>query len=325
MKQPTEEVNRSTSRVRVLINKADSNTGERKDQLPSDLSPAVSQSKDRCRAFTLRKLLYKDSVDNDGEIEIESQDLWDLLKELMANYPYHTFRGAPVTLVSPFEALILNWEKLERATKQEPKDEKDKIARSDLKLLLDTIASGTGHAKLDKYFRTRESHKEQKSVTFETLWTVFPPGALIYGKPFQGQDQVFIVQDNLSPWPPSYSRREFNAWTLLCWTYDWDGKKFKRLPLMLKFEQFDGMKPITSLPYYPLELNNDYRAIQKGLIERGRMYRNFCTAKQGSQMFDYNGDAILAKKGFSGVQGDDDQVGPPVLYHLQSDSYKLGV
>lgn len=303
MKQPAENEASPKSRVRILINRIDSTTGERKDQLPGESSPAVSQVTNRDHAFTLRKCLNEDAEGNNGELEIDSQDLWDLLKELLGSYPYHNFQGPLVTLYSPYEAFIHSWGKLEQATKEKPKDDKDEKARSDLKLLLDTIASGSGDAELDRYFKTRESNKEQKSVTFETLWTLFPPGALVYGKPFQGQDQVFIVQDNMRAWP--YTPHQDSPWTLLCWTYDWDGNMFRRMSLKLDFERFDGQKPVTSLPYYPLELNDNHRAIEERLVKRGVKYREFCTTKQGSRMFDYRGEAIFGKRGFSGLQGDD--------------------
>ena len=167
---------------------------------------------DSLHAFTLRKHVYSKSEENSGEIEITNRDLWNILKSLLNHYPYHIFQGPPVTLNSPYKALIFNWEKLEQATGETPKNDKDKQARSDLKLLLNTIASGSGDPKLDKYFKIRESG--QKSVTFETLWTLFPPGALIYGRPFLGQDQVLVVQDSVRVW--TYSGNEQSVWNLLC-------------------------------------------------------------------------------------------------------------
>ena len=261
--------------------------------------------------------MYEDADDNDGQIDIINLDLWELLRELLRHYPYHTFRGSPSTLNSPYEPLILYWDKLVLATKETPKDDNDKQARADLKLLLDTVSSSSGDPKLDKYFKTRDSNNEQNSVTFETLWTIFPPGTLVYGQPFLGQDQLFIVKDNLRPWPyrPPGHPHEDAVWNLHCWTYDWDGKLFRRMCLKLEFEYFDGQKPITSLPYHPFELKEqEQRAVIKGnLIKRGVEYRQFCTATQGSRMFEYNGEAMFVKKGFSGIQGDDDKVSLPFM------------
>ena len=289
----------------------DPQTGERRDQLPSEslIAPKVTES---AYAFTLRRKVYSDgdAEGNQGEIDFISPDLWNLLKRLLGHYPYNIFQGPPITLSSPYEPLILYWDKLEEATKQEPKDDKDRQARSDLKLLLDAIAAGSGDVKLDKYFKSRASMKKQDAVTFDTLWTLFPPGTLLYGKPFQGQDQVFIVYDNERVWP--YLRRgtprEQDPWSLLCWTYDWDGTMFRRMPLKIDFEHFEQHKPITSLPYFPFKLHMDYEEIKRNLIERGKRYRQLCTATQGSRMFDFKGEVHFVQRGFQGLQGDDDKV-----------------
>lgn len=297
--------------MKIIINRPDPESGERKDYSASDPSPVTSQATDTSHAFRLRKNVYEDADDNDGEIDVINPHLWDLLKDLLGHLPNHAFQGPPVTLDSPYEPLILCWEKLQQATKEAPKDENGKQARADLKLLLDTVSSSSGDLKLDKYFKTHDSNKEQKSITFETLWTIFPPGSLVYCQLFQGQDQVLVVQDSLRTWPyfRRNSARERATWSLLCWTYDWDGKMFRRLSLKLEFEYFDGHKPIMSLPYYPFELNEERANIKDNLIKQGVKYRQYCTATQGSRMFDYHGEAIFLKKGFSGIQGDDDEVG----------------
>ena len=293
------------SRAKILINRSDPATGERKDQLPTDPIPEVSNVQDTSCAFILRKIVDNEE-DNEGELEIVSRDLWSLLKTLLSQYPYHTFQGDPATIDSPYEGLILNWEKLEKAANETSPDEKDDQARKDLKLLLDTISSGSGDPKLDKYFKTRESNREQNYVTFESLWTLFAPGTLVYGKPFLGQDQVFIVQDTMNPWPRS--GRQTSTWSLQCWTYDYDGKTFKRVALRLDFENFEGTRPISSLPYYPLDYHQEPKILKKCLVERGAKYRDLCTAKPESRMFDYKGDVVFGKRGFPGVTGDDGEV-----------------
>ena len=293
-----------------MINRYDPTTGERKDQLPSDTFSETPKVQDTPHAFLLRKIIDgSGSEDNTGELEIVSRDLWNLLKRTLSHHPYHYFQGDPGTITSPYEPLVLNWDKLDKAAKEASADENDNRARLDLRLLLDTILNGSGDLKLDKYFKTRESHKDQKSVAFESLWTLFPPGTLICSKQFLGQDQVFIVQDNRGPWP--LIGRKNTRWILNCWTYDWDGKVFKRMALDLSIDAFEGTRPITSLPFYPLDHHSQPKDLVKRLVERGAKYKEFCTAKQGSRMFDYKGDVVLGKKGFSGLSGDDDEVSLP--------------
>lgn len=289
-----------------MINRTDPATGERKDQFPSDTSPVAFKIIDTSHAFTLRKFVYNDEEDNQAELDITNVDLWNLLKDVIGGYPGHIFRGPPVTIPSPYEPLIFSWDRLQQVSKAKPKDKRDKQARTDLELLLDTLSSGSGDLKLDKYFKMRESNKEQKSVTFETLWTLFPPGTLVYGKAFLEQDQVFVVRENISPWPHLNT-----LWTLSGWTYDWDGNKFKRVSLSIPIQGFHGHKLITTLPFYPLEFQIKHAEIKKDLIERGKTFRKICMAREGLRMFEYSGKAIFEKRGFSGV---DDKVALSISY-----------
>ena len=293
-----------------MINRVDTTTGERKDQLPSDTSLEVSKKQDTSHAFLLRKNIdMYNEKENDGELEIIDPDLWNLLKKLLSHYPYHIFKGEPKPIESPYEPLILNWDGLEAATRDSATDEKDSQARSDLKLVLETISSGSsGDLKLDKYFKIRLPNVEQNMVTFESLWTIFSPGALVYGKPFLGQDQIFIVQDYLATWPQT---RRKPKWSLQCLTYDWDGRSFKRVALQLDIDNFEGSKPITSLPFYPLHYHQQPEILKQRLVERGAKFKRFCTAEKGSQMFDYRGDVVWGQKGFSGIRGDDEDVCQP--------------
>lgn len=257
------------------------------------------------RALTLRKITYSEResyLPSFSEIDIHDNGLWELLKLKLGYYPYHTFQGKPTTLKSPYEPLVHNWDKLRSLANEEVDDEDAQKARKDLGLLLDTILSGSGDEKLDRYLKTREAAKNQDTVTFDNLWTLFPPGQLIYGKPFQDQDEIFLVQDSYSSWPASklYPGPD-RAWELLCWVYDWNGKNFYRPSLTLKFEPFEGQKSVVSLPFYPLDLHEKKDAIRKQLVERGMKFRGLCRAKElgGSQMFQYKGNAIFGRKGFS--------------------------
>ncbi|KAL4800787.1 hypothetical protein BDV19DRAFT_352151 [Aspergillus venezuelensis] len=297
-----EKKNKKTqSRARIVINKPNAD-GVREDVAPNQRVEKKSSDTEKNYAFTLRKIISDENSYGDSEIEIESPDLWELLKKVIVSYPYHTFQGSlPKSLYSPYEAIVFYWGNLVKAT-QDP-DAGPEEARSDLRELLDVIESGSGDTMLDSYFRKRASFKEQKLITYEALWTLFPPGSLIYGKTMRGQGQVFIVEDNTYPWPRSNSSRL--NFRLKCWAYDWDGSQFKRLPLVLTFDQFDVEKPVDSLPYYPLEFHEDPEALKTRLVARGMKYRQLCTAKPGSQMFDYQGYTVFLKKGFSGASEED--------------------
>ncbi|KAI0853358.1 P-loop containing nucleoside triphosphate hydrolase protein [Daldinia vernicosa] len=296
------------SRVKIVKTIKDPQTGERVERQDETLNSKPDTSD---LAFILRKTVHdKFSGEEDcSEIDIINLGLWELLKEHLGDYPYHLFRASPVTIYSPYEPFIFKWGELEKAAAQDPKNEQDKQAREDLQTLLSILSGGSsGDAKLDKYFKTREVCLRESTIQFDDLWTIFPPGTLVYGKPFQNQDQVFIVQDNRRTWPERGDRpQQLLPWQLVCWTYDWTGEKFQRTGFTLLFEQFDGHRPITALPYYPFRLHADYDSVKSKLIERGKLFRKYCLTKEGSRLFEYEGETIFEKKGFTGlVQADED-------------------
>ncbi|KAJ5776441.1 uncharacterized protein N7511_001452 [Penicillium nucicola] len=307
------------SRARVVFSRINTN-GTWEDYEPdgnSDKKPLDTEG----RAFTLRKRVLDDPTTNSGELDIQSLPLWDLLKKVFQIYPGHIFQGSPKTIHSPYEPLILYWDKLQETAKDSTIEA---TARTDLTLLLDTISSGSGDAKLDKYFKTRDQDREQNLTTYDNLWTLFTPGSLVYGKAFQDEDEVFLVECNTSPWP---SRDKDDEWQVLCWAYDWNGQSFKRLPIRLNFEVFEDRKPITSLQFYPLAFCKDSDILKKKLVRRGEQYRKFCTAKKGSQMFGYDGLVTIVKRGFTDPFSNDDQEQPESksqdIYNTDS-SYRAG-
>ncbi|KAI1387952.1 P-loop containing nucleoside triphosphate hydrolase protein [Hypoxylon trugodes] len=310
VKDENEEVS-IDSRVKIIKTIKDPETGERVER--KDETPNAKPEDNRGFAFVLRKIVHdKFSGEEDvSEIDIVNLGLWKLLREHLGEYPGHTFRGSPVTLYSPYEALIFKWDILEQEAAKDlgPEGPQEKQAREDLRTLLDILSGGSsGDAKLDKYFKIREGCRRDKTVQFDDLWTIFPPGTLIYGKPFQGQDQVFVVQENRGSWPDRGDRpQQLLPWQLVCWSYDWNGERLQRTGFTLLFEPFDGHKLMASLPYYPLDLHADHGDVKLALIERGKKFRDFCTAKEGSRLFEYTGKTIFGKKGFSGlVQPDED-------------------
>ena len=309
--------------MKLIISKTDPETGE---IIQDDSKVLKPNDKDEDRdkyAFILRKKVQgsDNSRQISSEIDILNLDLWTLLKEKLSYYPYHIYRDSPVTLRSPYESIVFEFDALMGLSQVEPSDDTDKRAREDLKLLLDTISGGSsGDDRLDKYFKTRQSYKKQKpeSIQFDDLWTIFPPGTLVYGQPFQGEPQVFVAKDSFSPWPwkrldkKARSGTRPQTWELGAWSYDWKDGSFSRCLFVLRFDHFEGHLPLTSLPYYPFELHLEYESKRTGLIARGRKYRKICEAKQGSRLFDYGGRAVLEKKGLA-ITRQDDEV---ILFHL---------
>jgi hypothetical protein len=278
-----------------------------------------------------------------SEVKILSHELRELIRITLGHDPRLHFASDntnELTIISPFESLIHNWTTLERllateydsqewlkiregakprtstAPVAEEVEEMMLKAKQDLGVLLNqvratpdvnTILAGLGTAATNS------------TVTFNLLWTVFPPGALVYATPFMKLPQVFIVKESFSAiYDESESGREKDqkkVWHLYCHTYDFNGRTFDRVLVLFKFEEFQGTRMINTLPVHPLryhfsgdDAESQQERFQKDLVARGRLFYDYCIRDVGAQMFEYEDEAISHGSGFQRLKNKQNEV-----------------
>lgn len=290
-------------RVRNVISKWDPKECRRIDK---DASTIVKDEKKESHAFIFRKVLDEKDKFRYSEVDIKSSALKDLLHKNLMHYPGHYWDGDTVTIQDPFCPIVHNWDALQEVANEagDGSSEGEKQAHSDLKLLMGIISSSSGVDKLEKYFKEREQHIDNKTVAYETLWTIFSPGRRVYAAPFLKQSQIFIVGSSSVDFPAEGRRAE--PWSISCWGYDWNGETFNRKPYEFEFEKFAGSKPINSLPCYPLDFykngdRNEIKDLVNSLMDRGRAFRELCSAAKGKQMFSYTGKVLYRGIGISTI------------------------
>ena len=248
-------------------------------------------------------MLYFDSkkTHTETEIKIESGPVRKILQKTLKHYPGYHWENPRLSIFAPFQPLIHNWDALTDASKENPQDQGCK----DLKEILDAVKASK---EVKEYFEARESIDKLKtghSITFDFLWTIFPPGEkIILLNSFMKQKQVFIVREASERTNHRGDRKKYIDIT--AWAYDWDGtqRKFNRVAVELKIEFYKGQRLITSLPCYPLDYYPGNRAeLEKKLIERGERFRDLCTRQRGEQMFEYEGLAYFRGTGVRHIQG----------------------
>jgi hypothetical protein len=280
-----------------------------------------------------------------SEVEVVSKELQHLLRIEFAHDPRLHFSSDDtnkVTLTSPFEPLLHNWARLEELRKADcdseawnlPKDEIAKLIKPDFSGSTTNVAESVAKAKEDltalleqvrltpdvkKFLSGLESVQKSRTIDFNSLWILFPPGALIYASPFLNAHQVFVVKECSSKIytesDSDNSKDDKRVWHLHCWTYDWDGKKFNRVPVFFKFYDFQGERTINTLPCHPLSQHfsgdnakDEEAAFREKLVERGSLFERYCTKVAGAQMFDYSGKAISHGSGFQRLKNRNNQV-----------------
>lgn len=292
------------NRVKNVISKWNPTECRRIDR---DASQVDTAEKKEDYAFIFRKTQDERDKFWYSEVEIKSPALQKLLHKNLMHYPGHYWDGDVVTMIDPFSPIVHNWDVLTTVANDESADltKEQKQACSDLKLLLNIISTSSGVDNLGKYFKERNQHLNNKTITYEALWTLFPPGCRVYAAPFMKQEQIFIVGSASLDFPDNSTRRP-RPWSVSCWGYDWNGETFDRRSYEFEFEKFVGSKAINTLPCYPLEYYKDgnedeIKALENTLEERGRKFRELCIAERGKQMFSYSGKVLYRGIGISTI------------------------
>jgi hypothetical protein len=240
-------------------------------------------------AFTFRKIFGKDTKFKGSEVDIHAEGLRHLIRDNLPHYEGHAWDGDVVTQTAPFHYFIFNWSRLIAASENLESDSPElKEARSDLRLLLDYIKVSPD---LESYFKTRESYIKSRVTTYEWIWTIFSPGTKVIASPFMGLPQMFEVRAIES------SPRSRERWAVYCWSYDWNGSQLDKSIFQFKVEQFHGLKPIDTLPCYPIEFYDDKEGMKdrlfQTLISTAKRYQEICARKKGAQqMFTYEGPVL---------------------------------
>ncbi|KAL1745950.1 P-loop containing nucleoside triphosphate hydrolase protein [Schizophyllum fasciatum] len=217
------------------------------------------------RHFNQKGLYEKSTVD------IKSQPLKDILKEVIQDYPGVSFATATVQLELPSRVLLHTREDLHAALREGEAGTEE--GRKHLQFFLDWYEE-TEKDLIKEYTNLAE----QKLTTYPLLWTVLRPGITIYA-PLHGQPRAFRLNS-------SYETRDFHCLEV---SYtDYDGRKFGSDTTQLRIFPFLGSVPINSLEAYPLAHHVRCQHVREQLIRRGRRFEGF----QGKQYLQYSGIAL---------------------------------
>ncbi|KAF3282275.1 hypothetical protein TWF970_001688 [Orbilia oligospora] len=129
--------------------------------------------------------------------------------------------------------------------------------------------------------------REQGTITFELLWTLFRPGILVYKKNLLGEGCLHRVQrcryvKTKPPW--YYIEASFISF---------DGEDYGYIhEYDFRIPQFPGQRPISSLPLYPFEFHADREEEEKRLIERAERAFVLNDRVMHRYLYEYKGHAL---------------------------------
>lgn len=240
----------------------------------------------RLFAFCLVKHYDTDNELSYTRLYVNPQPLRQLLSDVIGNYPTDPIDVDDVQIDAPYHALFHYREKLEMEGTKRFEDEGDGESLAQLNLLLLWIDT---HFESDSAAYKRCVNGEVKAIGYDYLWTLFPPGTVVYCE-LLDQHRAFRVTET---W---YDHGEIPGLGLKVKFIDFDGERIGMRKMELFIPKYGGVQDLGELPTMPLHLLDDADSVRKELAERGGKFEDFV----GQHFVQYNGIALKKiQKGYA--------------------------
>ncbi|KAL8703254.1 MAG: hypothetical protein Q9201_003560 [Fulgogasparrea decipioides] len=314
----------SSSRGQKIVMIWDDNEMEYIPEPPKTKDDETTQAK--ADPATEKEVLFKfieyyrgtlGRVYESSRIDVYSKELIRILQESLGPYGDKFADEPEVSLQSPYQSIIYSWDKLLKRTAApgrsedpdlKPESERARESREGLAELLEYIRTSR---ELKDYFKNRNTDVAKQVVSYEYLWTLFPPATKVVASPFMGTQQLFLV-DSIDKFGGTRDNDE-QYWVVTCICLDFD-TGFNRRVVYFRLKKFEDMKPITALDCYPTKFMEREADLLKSCEEQGKKFKTFCFALKGAaKLFSYCGRVTSSGIGLNMAQ-------TPPRARLSSDS-----
>ncbi|KAH7406384.1 P-loop containing nucleoside triphosphate hydrolase protein [Phaeosphaeria sp. MPI-PUGE-AT-0046c] len=233
------------------------------DTIPADIGTAAENDETAKWALLVRNVkVYNDPrrVLRIHSIVVQSPLLKKLLSSVLKNYPGVTVGLNRLEFSGKFEPLIHRWSELDAAIgKLGDETEHDRTTKAHAMLLQDVLVK-----EFKTMIDTSQDMKSKRVMTYEHLWTLFQPSAIVFSRQ-DGQETAMTLVDTRY----GEDAKGLPCFWLTCKYVDWDGAKFGTQKLNLSISMYLGTRSISSLLVYPLDYHHEPEALKERLIARG--------------------------------------------------------
>jgi len=233
----------------------------------------------RLSAFCLVKHYDSDGDLDSTQLYVNPQPMRDLLRDVIGDYPGDPIDDADVRIESPYHSLFHYRKQIESDGTQRFRD--DEESRAQLDILLDWIK---------KRFEQEITASERclsgdlKAISYDKLWTLFPPGTIAYMK-LHGEDRAFRVRRN---WYDDDDDNSEPGMNLSLEYVDYDGETLGTRRMNGFIRKYQGNQQLSELSIMPLNLIDDAPDVRRKLLERGRKFEGYV----GQHFLQYDGIAF---------------------------------
>lgn len=244
---------------------------------PTDELAEAAERKAQCNAYAV-VLRYMKSIDESGEkvyvlgsLVLQNDLLKTAVRTVLEEYPNAGTHSKKPTFNPPFEPFYHCWNKF----KQYMADKHDTEASPHLELL-----HGILDAELSLVRGEVESLTKHGVITYNTLWTLYPPGSVVFGR-MHGQDHVFTVKRTSVREADEYSPPALDI--VVNYLHS-NGVEYGYGKRTFMIRRFDGERKITELDLVPQQYHPEAEKVMQTLLERAQKYTTLAF-KQGHKAY----------------------------------------
>ncbi|TDZ15082.1 ATP-dependent zinc metalloprotease FtsH [Colletotrichum orbiculare MAFF 240422] len=247
------------------------------DKYPEDAVDAAENAETAQYAVVVRNIKSPDSRKKLEAHSILVQSPWlkEALGHILQGYTGVACELERLEFEAPFRPFVHRWAEFRTYMKQDGLDDR---TRQHLEVLHDILQYEIGDS-----IRAFEDYVAKGVVTFEHLWMIFQPGAVVVSA-HKGPLSAFELEE--TEYKESQCLGHFLRVKADC--VDYSGKKFGRAQERINVVEFLGTKKITSLDAYPLAFHPDRDQLRAALVRRGRVFEGLA----GHHYKQYAGTAI---------------------------------
>jgi len=166
---------------------------------------------------------------------------------------------------APFYQFFWRWQAFEKAIADQ-ENEKVKAVLVQLRAIV--------KRELADAFAVSNELTSNGVITFRYLWTLFPPGELIYSSLSACERFFMLLNSHMIQQTIPAPRGSRSHYQLNCRYVDWDGHNFGWLPWAGHIFEFKGTCKITDLAFYPAKYMADQAGARDRCIARGLKFRD---------------------------------------------------
>ncbi|PHH72760.1 hypothetical protein CDD82_5807 [Ophiocordyceps australis] len=232
------------------------------EKLPNDFEEQTSAKELAKYAVIVRR-------GNDAEADkaliidsiiVQSPHIRRLLAKVLHGYPGIITNLLRLKLMAPLECLVHRWKDLETAVKDTLLEQE---AREHIDLFYSIVDKELGQV-----VRLRDDYLAKRAVTFEHVWTLFPPGCIVVGSMHQRPLAAKLES-------AYYRTRQCGKFYVLhCKIIDWDGTRMGWTSHDMFIPAFEGAVPLSKLCCQPLDLHADAEGVREMLQARGKVFES---------------------------------------------------